>query len=196
MVWLKENPTPPPGGEARGCGGAPKTKKLHAGQNEGRRSGRVGCDLLTFTLTWMVTMRGNGWRVLAPPSMAMPRVLALLATLTSVDVGSNRPGYMTGGWDGSVQDWKDTAFQKVHLAVLIIKPIFVPHTVNSQADNGFNLIWAVSTPAAVFKLPPFTTHLWKPPQFYLRSLPERIHCNHSNVTANQSCFVGNNFKRH
>lgn len=58
-----------------------------------RRSRGRQPDLLTFTLTWMVTMRGNGWRVLAPPSMAMPRVLALLATLTSVDVGSNRPGY-------------------------------------------------------------------------------------------------------
>lgn len=40
----------------------------------------------------MVTMRGRGWRVLAPPSMAMPRVLALFATLTSVEVGSKRPG--------------------------------------------------------------------------------------------------------
>ncbi|KAJ3582896.1 hypothetical protein NHX12_000127 [Muraenolepis orangiensis] len=43
--------------------------------------------------TWMVTMRGRGWRVLAPPSMAMPSVAALLGTLTSWDVGSNRPGY-------------------------------------------------------------------------------------------------------
>lgn len=47
-------------------------------------------------LTCIVTIRGNGWRVLAPPSMAIPRVLALFATLTSVEVGSNRPGYVTG----------------------------------------------------------------------------------------------------
>jgi len=42
--------------------------------------------------TWMVTMRGSGWRVLAPPSMAMPSVVALFATLTSWEVGSSRPG--------------------------------------------------------------------------------------------------------
>jgi len=40
----------------------------------------------------MVTMRGRGWRVFAPPSIAMPRVLALFATLTREEVGSNRPG--------------------------------------------------------------------------------------------------------
>ncbi|TNN41915.1 hypothetical protein EYF80_047911 [Liparis tanakae] len=34
----------------------------------------------------------RGWRVLAPPSMAIPRVLALFATLTRVEVGSNSPG--------------------------------------------------------------------------------------------------------
>lgn len=45
----------------------------------------------------MVTMRGIGWRVLAPPSIAMPRVLAFFTTLTKVAVGSG-----TGVcWEGS-----------------------------------------------------------------------------------------------
>lgn len=52
----------------------------------------------------MVTIRGNGWRVLAPPSMAMPRVLALLGTRTRQDVGSKRPG--CGQWRGGVRKRK------------------------------------------------------------------------------------------
>lgn len=36
----------------------------------------------------MVTMRGKGWRVLAPPSMAMPSVLAFFTTRTSEAVGA------------------------------------------------------------------------------------------------------------
>lgn len=35
----------------------------------------------------MVTIRGRGWRVLAPPSMAMPRVLAFFTTWTRVGAG-------------------------------------------------------------------------------------------------------------
>lgn len=51
--------------------------------------------IILFTwLTCIVTIRGSGCRVLAPPSMAIPRVLALFATLTSVEVGSNSPGYI------------------------------------------------------------------------------------------------------
>lgn len=42
--------------------------------------------------TWMVTMRGSGCRVLAPPSMAMPKVGALLDTRIRHDVGSRSPG--------------------------------------------------------------------------------------------------------
>lgn len=42
--------------------------------------------------TCMVTMRGRGWRVLAPPSIAIPSVLALFGTRTRVDMGSSRPG--------------------------------------------------------------------------------------------------------
>lgn len=42
----------------------------------------------------MVTILGRGWRVLAPPSMAMPRVAALFFTRTRVDVGSRSPGCM------------------------------------------------------------------------------------------------------
>jgi len=37
----------------------------------------------------MVTMRGNGCRVLAPPSMAIPRVLAFFITRTRVGGASN-----------------------------------------------------------------------------------------------------------
>lgn len=48
--------------------------------------------LVFFWLTCIVTILGNGWRVLAPPSMAMPKVLALFITLTRVEVGSNSPG--------------------------------------------------------------------------------------------------------
>lgn len=40
-----------------------------------------------------MTIRGNGWRVLAPPSIAIPKVLALFFTLTSVDMGSSSPGW-------------------------------------------------------------------------------------------------------
>lgn len=40
------------------------------------------------SLTCMVTMRGRGWRVLAPPSIAIPRVLAFFTTRTSVAVGA------------------------------------------------------------------------------------------------------------
>lgn len=39
-----------------------------------------------------MTILGRGWRVLAPPSMAMPSVAALFLTRTRVDVGSRRPG--------------------------------------------------------------------------------------------------------
>lgn len=100
---------------ACGCHcGAPKTRKVHVEQKERRRSGRVGRDLLTFTLTWMVTIRGNGWRVLAPPSMAMPRVLALLATLTSVDVGSNRPGYTNRGDMDQLETGRTQRFKRSH----------------------------------------------------------------------------------
>lgn len=42
--------------------------------------------------TWMVTMRGSGCRVFAPPSMAMPKVGALLDTRIRHDVGSRSPG--------------------------------------------------------------------------------------------------------
>lgn len=48
--------------------------------------------LRIFWLTCIVTILGNGWRVLAPPSMAMPKVLALFITLTSVEVGCSSPG--------------------------------------------------------------------------------------------------------
>lgn len=48
--------------------------------------------LVFFWLTCIVTILGNGWRVLAPPSMAIPKVLALFITLTRVEVGSNSPG--------------------------------------------------------------------------------------------------------
>lgn len=48
--------------------------------------------LCSSWLTCIVTIRGSGWRVLAPPSMAIPRVLAVFATLTSVAVGSKSPG--------------------------------------------------------------------------------------------------------
>lgn len=48
--------------------------------------------LLSSRLACIVTIRGSGWRVLAPPSTAIPSVVALFATLTSVEVGSNRPG--------------------------------------------------------------------------------------------------------
>jgi len=42
--------------------------------------------------TWMVTMRGSGCRVFAPPSMAIPKVGALLDTRIRHDVGSRSPG--------------------------------------------------------------------------------------------------------
>lgn len=42
--------------------------------------------------TWMVTMRGSGCRVFAPPSMAIPKVGALLDTRMRHDVGSRSPG--------------------------------------------------------------------------------------------------------
>lgn len=42
--------------------------------------------------TWMVTMRGSGCRVFAPPSMAIPRVGALLDTRIRHEVGSRSPG--------------------------------------------------------------------------------------------------------
>lgn len=44
-------------------------------------------------LTWIVTMRGKGCRVLAPPSIATPRVLALFSTRTkrAVATGKGEP---------------------------------------------------------------------------------------------------------
>lgn len=36
----------------------------------------------------MVTMRGKGWRVFAPPSIAMPRAFAFFNTLTRIAVGA------------------------------------------------------------------------------------------------------------
>lgn len=54
-----------------------------------------------FWLTCIVTILGNGWRVLAPPSMAMPKVLALFITLTSVEVGSSSPGWIQAGQRGA-----------------------------------------------------------------------------------------------
>lgn len=43
--------------------------------------------------TWIVAMRGRGCLVLAPPSTAMPSVLALLGTRTNVGPGC--PNYNT-----------------------------------------------------------------------------------------------------
>lgn len=44
-------------------------------------------------LTWIVTMRGKGCRVLAPPSIATPRVLAFFSTRTkrAVATGKGEP---------------------------------------------------------------------------------------------------------
>lgn len=76
------------------------TTKLHVNEGRGTEVSLVGGFVFSNVLssprlTCIVTIRGNGWRVLAPPSMAIPRVLALFATLTSVEVGSSRPGYVT-----------------------------------------------------------------------------------------------------
>lgn len=83
--------------------GTHTTTKLHVNEGRSAEVSLVGGGGFVFSsvlssprLTCIVTIRGNGWRVLAPPSMAIPRVLALFATLTSVEVGSNRPGYVTG----------------------------------------------------------------------------------------------------
>lgn len=43
-------------------------------------------------LTWTVTILGKGCRVLAPPSMAMPKVGALFVTRIRWEVGASRPG--------------------------------------------------------------------------------------------------------
>ena len=59
--------------------------------------------------TWMVTIRGRGWRVLAPPSMAIPSVVALFPTLTSWEVGSSRPGYSRRERDTIVKENHSTS---------------------------------------------------------------------------------------
>lgn len=81
-------------------------------QREGRgQSWSHGVTLLTHPYmegTWMVTIRGSGWRVLAPPSMAMPKVAALFVTRTRVDVGSRSPGCGVEGRErvrGRTSEW-------------------------------------------------------------------------------------------
>lgn len=55
------------------------------------------------SLTWMVTIRGKGCRVLAPPSIAMPRVLAFFTTCTRVALrtGTGEPVCWDTKWKGS-----------------------------------------------------------------------------------------------
>lgn len=65
-----------------------------------------------------MTIRGSGWRVLAPPSMAIPRVLALFATLTSVEVGSNSPGW------SEVEREKRKLWEEHYLFIFIYLNIF------------------------------------------------------------------------
>lgn len=68
-------------------------QELEIQQKKDRPSpGGMLAGLIFSWLTCIVTIRGSGCRVLAPPSMAMPRVLALFGTLTRVEVGSNSPG--------------------------------------------------------------------------------------------------------
>lgn len=62
--------------------------------SDGEQQGGMCAELFLASAcpTWMVTMRGSGCRVFAPPSMAIPRVGALLDTRIRHEVGSRSPG--------------------------------------------------------------------------------------------------------
>lgn len=62
--------------------------------SDGEQRGGMRAELFPASAcpTWMVTMRGSGCRVFAPPSMAIPRVGALLDTRIRHEVGSRSPG--------------------------------------------------------------------------------------------------------
>lgn len=84
-------------------------------------------------LTWMVTIRGKGCRVLAPPSIAMPRVLAFFTTCTRVVLrtGTGEPVC----WDTK---WKGSAVREgAGLYVVIIATFCVwdPQTIASNWSN-------------------------------------------------------------
>lgn len=56
----------------------------------------------------METMRGKGWRVLPPPSIAMPKVFEFFNTRTSTAVG-------TGTGEGDCWETKQGELRKIYL---------------------------------------------------------------------------------